>query len=614
LEQNNSKSSEDRYPPIADYGFISDCHSIALVSVSGSIDWCAMPRIDANSVFGRILDWDKGGHCSIHPENDIYESSRRYYDNALILETAFKTEDGEARLHDCFAMRAGGRENPLNQIIRIVEGVKGEVPMSAAFVPRFDYGLLRPWFRRCNKGANITAIGGHQGLLVSGDIGLEISDSAACFGSFTIKEGQRKYLSIIYRRPHELDGNTIEAPDTEEIERRFKQTIDWWHGWSLQVDYEGPYKEQVKLSALVLKGLTNASTGAIAAAATTSLPERIGGSRNWDYRFSWVRDSVFTVRSLVILGFKQEADRFRHFIERTAAGEADEIQVLFGVGGERYLPEHEIAELEGYRGSSPVRVGNAASRQMQHDVFGELLHLAYTWHLWGNSPDDDYWAFIVQLINRTIDIWRVPDHGIWEVRGEPRHYVHSKAMCWTALDRGIRLARETGREVPLEKWEAERDAVRTLIDEKGYDRERGIYVQAFGYPHMDASLLLLPIFGYIAYDDERMLRTTDKIKEELDRDGLIMRYPDDVDGLDGREGSFLCCIFWLAEVLARQCRLDEARRVFEAGCSTANDLNLFSEEFDSKGRIMLGNFPQGLSHLSMISAAVAIGEAEKTLQ
>ena len=587
---------------------------MALISTSGSIDWCAMPRIDANSVFGRILDWDKGGYCSIHPEDEIYESSRRYHDDALILETVFKTEQGEAKLYDCFAMRAGGRENPLNQIIRIVEGVHGEVPMSVAFAPRFDYGLLKPWFRRCNKGANITATGGHQGLLLTGDIELEISDGAACFGSFTIKEGQRKYLSIIYRRPHKLDGGTIEAPDTGEIERRFKQTIDWWHGWSSQVDYEGPYKEHVKLSALVLKGLTNASTGAIAAAATTSLPERIGGSRNWDYRFSWVRDSVFTVRSLAILGFKQEADRFRKFIERTAAGEADEIQVLFGVGGERYLPEHEISDLEGYRGSSPVRVGNAASRQMQHDVFGELLHLAYTWHLWGNSPDDDYWAFIVQLINRTIDIWRIPDHGIWEVRGEPRHYVHSKAMCWTALDRGIRLARETGRDASLDKWETERDAVSTLIDEKGYDKKRGVYVQAFGYPHMDASLLLLPIFGYMAYDDERMLRTTDKIMEELDRGGLIMRYPDDVDGLDGHEGSFLCCIFWLAEVLARQYRLDEARRVFETGCATANDLNLFSEEFDSKDRIMLGNFPQGLSHLSMISAAVAIGEAERTLR
>ena len=269
MEQDNSKSSEDRYPPIADYGFISDCHSMALISTFGSIDWCAMPRIDANSVFGRILDWDKGGYCSIHPEDEIYESSRRYHDDALILETVFKTEQGEAKLYDCFAMRAGGRENPLNQIIRIVEGVHGEVPMSVAFAPRFDYGLLKPWFRRCNKGANITATGGHQGLLLTGDIELEISDGAACFGSFTIKEGQRKYLSIIYRRPHKLDGGTIEAPDTGEIERRFKQTIDWWHGWSSQVDYEGPYKEHVKLSALVLKGLTNASTGAIAAAART---------------------------------------------------------------------------------------------------------------------------------------------------------------------------------------------------------------------------------------------------------------------------------------------------------------------------------------------------------
>jgi GH15 family glucan-1,4-alpha-glucosidase len=600
----------NRYPPIADYGFISDCHSMALVSITGSIDWCVMPRVDAHSVFGRILDWERGGFWQIRPNLEAYNCSRCYVTGTLILETTFKTGDAEVRLYDCLATRAGGRETPHNQLIRIVEGVKGSMLITVALVPRFDYGLLKPWLRHVNNGGDITATGGHQGLLISGDVPLEKRDHAGCFGDFTIREGERRHLSVVYRRPHELDAERIEAPDGDEIERRFRETEKWWDTWSSQAKYSGPYKKEVLQSAVVLKGLTNASTGAIAAAATTSLPEQIGGSRNWDYRFSWVRDSVFTVRSLATLGFRREAERFRRFIERTAAGEASEIQVMFGVGGERYMPEHQLPDLEGYQHSSPVRIGNAASRQLQHDVFGELLHLSYSWHLWGNSPDGDYWAFILQLIERTIEIWRKPDHGIWEVRGKPRHFVHSKAMCWTALDRGIRLAEETRREAPVEKWKAERTAIRDLIEEKGFDKERGVYIQAFGHPHMDASLLLLPIFDFIPYDDERMIRTTEEIQEKLKRDGLIMRYPDDTDGLDGQEGNFLCCVFWLAEVLAGQNRLAEAREVFETACATANGLQLFSEEFDAEKKLMLGNFPQGLSHLSMISAAVAIGEAE----
>lgn len=610
MTEENHSSRDSTYPPIANYGFISDCHSMALVSKVGSVDWCVMPRIDANSVFGRILDWQKGGYCQIRPQRDEFESSRRYADDSLILETTFKSDGAQVRLIDCFAMRTGGREHPFNQLIRIVEGVRGEMPMQVALAPRFDFGLLRPWFRRCNSGRDITAIGGHQGLLISGDLPLEKRDNEGCYGTFNVKEGERRYLSIVFRPPHELDSDRIDSPDTAEIARRFDDTVQWWRTWMAQADFDGPYRDRIMRSALVLKGLTNASTGAIAAAATTSLPEQLGGSRNWDYRFSWVRDSVFTVRSLAILGFKREADGFRRFVERTAAGEASEIQIMFGVGGERYLTEQEIPELEGYRGSSPVRIGNAAARQMQHDVFGELLHLAYNWHRWGNSPDDDYWEFIVQLIDRTAAIWRQPDQGLWEIRGKARHFVHSKAMCWAAFDRAIRLAEETGRPAPKERWTAERDAIRRMIEERGYDIQRRVFTQAFGYPHMDASLLLLPIFDFVAYDDPRMIRTTDLIRKQLSHDGLVMRYPDDVDGLDGHEGTFLCCAFWLAEVLARQHRVAEAREVFDAACATANDLQLFSEEYDVANHLMLGNFPQGLSHLSMITAAVAIGQVE----
>jgi GH15 family glucan-1,4-alpha-glucosidase len=485
------------------------------------------------------------------------------------------------------------------------------VPVRVTLTPRFDYGLLKPWMRRCNGGTGVIALGGHQGLLFTGDIEIDDLESSGGRGSFTVAKGQRRYLAITYRLPHELDGEVVEIPDTEEIERRFQDTIKWWRNWSAQLTFAGPDKKQLLTSAIVLKGLTNAPTGAIAAAATTSLPESIGSSRNWDYRFSWVRDSVFSVTSLATLGFRKEADGFRRFVERTAAGEASELQVMFGVGGERYLPEHQISKLDGYRGSAPVRVGNAAAGQMQHDVFGELLHLAYIWHRWGNSPDDQYWNFILQIIDRTGRMWRLPDHGIWEIRGQARHYVYSKAMCWAAFDRAIRLAKETGREAPLHQWQAERHEIRKLIEERGYDRERGVYTQAFGFSDMDASLLLLPVFGFIPFDDDRMMRTTDLIRQELHREGLIMRYPEGADRLDGREGTFVCCTFWLAEVLAKQNRLEAARAAFAAGRATANDLGLFSEEFDARERLMLGNFPQGLSHLSMISAAIAIDEGVK---
>lgn len=587
---------------------------MALVSTHGSIDWCVMPRIDSHSVFARILDWNKGGYCRISPDVENYRVTRRYLENSLILETIFTAGEAQAKVYDCFAMRRGGRQNPYSQIIRIVEGVKGSMPVRIIVMPRFDYGMLKPWILQRNNGKDFVAIGGHQGLLFSSDIDLRKTSNHGCAGTFAIQEHERKYISIIHRLPHLLDSDRVGVPDKREIERRFEQTMQWWRTWASQADYTGPYREQAMQSAVVLKGLTNAPTGAIAAAATTSLPEKIGGSRNWDYRFTWVRDSVFTVRSLAILGFTKEADGFRRFVERTAAGDATEIQVLFGVGGEHHEPERHLPKLEGYRHSKPVRIGNAAAEQIQHDVYGELLDLAYNWHLWNKSPDAHYWDFILQLVAQTIKIWRQPDHGFWEIRGKPRHFVQSKAMCWVALDCGIRLAEEKGLKADVGLWKLECSTIRDWIDRNGYDRKRGVYVQAPESMEMDASLLLLPAFRYIDYDDERMVRTTDSIWKELGKDGLIMRYPHDNDGMEGHEGAFLCCTFWLAEVLAKQKRLEEAHEVFKSACATANDLQLHSEEFDAKKRMMLGNFPQGLSHLSCISAAVAIGEAEKACE
>ena len=600
--------SEKPYPPIGDYGYISDCHSAALVSRAGSIDWCCMPRLDSGSIFGRLLDWEKGGHCRIAPTAPA-RCARRYLEGSLILETIYRTEGGEVRLLDFFTMRKKGEHHPHRQILRLVEGVRGKVEMTLEIAPRFDYGAIRPWLR--DRGDHFLAIGGTDGLLISGDLDLAMQGRHRLAGRFTLREGERRHLSLLHRKPEALDEGLVEVPAIEELDRRFAQTRQWWRTWSDDGGLPGAYGELSRRSAIVLKGLSNAPTGAIAAAATTSLPESPGGSRNWDYRYSWIRDSYFTVRSLAELGYASEADGFRRFVERSTAGSAEELQILFGVGGERRLLEREIDELCGYRGASPVRVGNAAEGQRQLDVYGELLDLAWIWHRRGCSPDDDYWEFLCELVNAAARLWAGPDQGIWEMRGAPRHFVQSKAMCWVALDRGIRLAEELGRQAPLEAWRAARRSVREAVETHGYDRKRGVFIQAFERPVMDAALLLLPVAGFVDYRDERMVRTVAAVRAELEEEGLLRRYGSGDDQLDGEEGVFLPCTFWLAECLARQGDTAGARRVFERGVATGNDLGLFAEEYDLRSGQMLGNFPQGLTHLSLIAAAVAIAEAEK---
>ena len=605
----SATTQQASYPPIGDYAFIADCHSSALVSKTGSIDWCCMPRVDSKSCFGRILDWEKGGYCQIIP-SAAFEASRRYIPNSLVLETTFRTGAGEVRVCDCMTMRRGGQHNPYRQILRIVEGVSGRVEVNLTVSPRLDYGAVKPWVRK-RADNHFIAIGGSDGLLISGDFPMEMIRRHDLGGSCTIGKGERRRISILYRKPEDLDEGLIKAPEISELDRRMEETIDWWRAWSSAGKTQGPYAELVMTSARVLKGLSNAPTGAIAAAPTTSLPEAPGGSRNWDYRFTWIRDSAFTVRSLWELGYHREADGFRRFVERSTAGSAEELQILFGVGGERRLTELDIPELDGYGGAKPVRVGNAAEGQVQLDVYGELLDLAWRWHTLGQSPDDDYWEFLVELVNAAAVLWQNPDRGIWEIRGEPRHFVHSKAMCWSALHRGIKLAEELGRQAPLDKWRKACREVRSAIEEKGYDRKRGIFVQAFGQPHLDSALLLLPLAGFVEYRDERMVRTTDAIMKELSEDGLLRRYSADGDGLEGTEGVFLACSFWLAESLARQGRKEMAESVFKRLVATGNDLGLFSEEFDTSTGKMLGNFPQGLTHLSLIAAAVALsGEGE----
>ncbi len=596
---------KDPYPAISDYGFIADGHSAALVSSAGSIDWCCMPRIDSGSVFGRLLDWEGGGWCAITPAAVRYDSTRRYVDGTMVLETTFRAPGGEVRLLDCFTMRRAGSRNPHRQLLRIVEGVQGRLPIRAAIVPRFDYGEVRPWIRR--HGVKLaTAIGGNDALVISGDLEWEETDNEL-MASADVRAGERLRVSLQYVAPEEIDPDPPDPPDPEDLDRRLQATIRLWRAWSAKGRLSSTDGPAAIRSALVLKGLTRAPTGAIAAAATTSLPEAVGGGRNWDYRYSWIRDSWLSVRALAELGFDDEADGFRRFVERSAAGHADDLQIVYGVGGERRLEESTVDTLEGYRRSSPVRVGNSAHGQDQHDVFGSLLELSWQWHLRGHSPDDDYWHFLVDLVDRAAASWSRPDPGIWEIRKRPMHFVHSKVMCWAALDRGLRLAKECARRAPVRRWTQERDRIRRSVERDGVDRRRGVFVRAYGTKAMDAALLQIPVVEFCAFDDERMVRTTDRIAADLDDHGLLRRYTA-ADGMPEREGAFLAAQFWLAEVYARQGRIDLARDAFDRGTAAGNDLGLFTEEFDASSGTPLGNFPQALTHLAHISAAVAIAD------
>ncbi|HZW21565.1 glycoside hydrolase family 15 protein [Noviherbaspirillum sp.] len=600
-----------RYPPIADYALISDCHCAALVSRDGSIDWCCMPRIDDDSCFGRLLDWDRGGYCAIAPTSEECTSTRTYVDGSMILETHFRTPDGEVRLYDFFAMDTQAIEHARYDHVRIVDGLSGSVEMRMEVRPRFDYGDVIPHIRCDDRGA-FAAIGSNKGLIIHADVPLDVERPGDLASVFRVDAGQRVRLVIQFQFP-ELIDRTISAglPDAAGIDRFFDCTRDWWQAWAQRIHASHAVDGQSLCSAIVLKALSSDRTGAIAAAATTSLPEWIGGERNWDYRFSWIRDSVFTVRALHELGYVEEANRFHQFIQRSAAGDAEQMQIMYGVDGKRRLTEIELDWLEGYRGSKPVRIGNGAARQVQLDVYGELLEMAWEWHAHGHRTEPEYWDFLVDVVDLVCHRWEEPDHGFWEVRGAPRHHVHSKAMCWAALNRGVMLAQDNRFPAPIERWCMNRDMIRDAIEREGYDDKRGIFVQAFGSDDLDAALLLMPRVGLLAYDDPRMLRTTDAICETLDYRGLLRRYRSP-DGLAGEEGVFLPCTFWLVNCLARQGRKDKAWAYYHRALACANDLGLFSEEYDVEGKQMLGNFPQGLTHVSQIMARLALGDVPET--
>jgi GH15 family glucan-1,4-alpha-glucosidase len=591
------------YPPIGDYAAIGDGHTVALVSRAASVDWLCLPRFDGDAVFGRLLDRERGGCCVVEPVARAVRSSRRYLDGTMVLETRLATADGEVTVVDCLAVDEDG-ETPRRRLIRLVEGVRGALEVRLLVRARFDFGELKPWVRRHGAGY-YSAVGGNDALLVSGPPGLEVVDQHDMAARVVVRPGERIRLVIAAYSPEELDPAVPEPPDPADVDRWLDDTAGWWRQWTGRLHVSGPVKGGVERSAMALRALVHAPTGAVVAAPTTSLPESIGHERNWDYRYTWVRDSQFTVRSLAELGCGQEADGLRRFLERSAAGSAESVQIMYGVGGERRLPEIEL-DLDGYCGSRPVRIGNRAAAQRQLDVYGYLLDLAWRWHERGHSPDDDYWRFLLGVVDRAVELWTEPDQGIWEMRGAPQHFVHSKVMCWAAVDRGVRLAEGCLRTAPVDDWIATRDEIRAAVERDGYDTERGIFVQTFGGSELDAALLLLPRFDFVDDADERMVRTVDAIRADLDDGGLLRRYRRD-DGLSGREGAFVACSFWLVECLAAQGRGAEAQEVFDRAVGTANDLGLFAEEYDPVARVLLGNFPQGLSHLSHIAAALSLG-------
>jgi GH15 family glucan-1,4-alpha-glucosidase len=603
---------EERYPAIADYALIGDCHTVALISRSASIDWCCLPRFDSGSAFGRLLDYERAGHCSIVPvQKGDWAYERSYIEDTLVLQTTMRGPAGEATITDCF-LAESSQSNPRREILRVIEGRQGALTLQLTVAPRFDYGQVRPWIRRHGHRLH-SAIGGNDAVVVWCEAELEENAEQQLVGRTTVDAGDKVRLWLAYSPPEQIDAHELKDPEASALDAGLKRTIRWWRDWAAAPHLDSRDEPAVRRSALVLKALTHSPTGAVVAAPTTSLPEVLGGVRNWDYRYAWVRDSSFSSRAFAELGCDHEADAFRAFIMRSAAGHAEDLQVLYGVGGERRLRGGVVEELEGYRGSKPVRVGNDASGQRQLDAYGELVNLTYRWHRRGHSPDDDDWRFLLSLIDHAAEQCTEPDFGIWEWPGKPDHFVHSKVMCWAALDRGIRLADECMRRAPTRRWKQARDRLRRTIERRGYDRKRGVFVQAFDRSEMDAALLLLPAVEFVDWRDERMVRTVQAVRAELDAgDGLLYRYRRR-DRLPGREGAFLCCSFWLVECLARQGELTEARAVFDHALARANDLGLFSEEIDPRNGALLGNFPQGLTHLAHIDAAVALAEAQSGL-
>jgi GH15 family glucan-1,4-alpha-glucosidase len=598
--------------PIADYALLSDRHSAALVSRDGSVDWLCFPRFDSPSVFCRLLS-DQGGRWSIRaaePET----ITRRYLDRTMVLETTCRTRTGTIVAIDALAMGKGNRGHELGQaaphlVLRRVTCTEGTVDVEQVFAPRPEYGLIYPLIETVEGG--LLATGGSDVLVLSCSSALEVDQSTAV-GRRRLGEGESAGFALHHCKQAEMGMARLWSQ--AEIADWLDDTVSAWESWSeIHQAYEGPWRHLVHHSGRVLQALSFEPTGAICAAATTSLPETVGGNRNWDYRYAWIRDASFTIEALWVAACPDEANQFFEYLTTSAATSVrrgGDLQIMFGIGGERDLSERELPHLDGWRGSAPVRVGNGAWQQRQLDVYGELLSSVY--RLSDSVPDlgPATRRFLMELADAAAVVWKEPDQGIWEIRGEPRHFLYSKLLCWVALDRAVALADRIDARPRVAGWKRAREEIRHAILSSGWSDRANAFTQSFGSDDLDAGSLMIPLVGFLPASDPRVLATIDAIEDRLtDERGLVYRYRSH-DGLEGEEGTFLLCTFWLAEACALGGQLDRARTMFERAAAFVNDVGLLSEEVDASGEL-LGNFPQAFSHIGLINAAWAISEGER---
>src|SRR4051812_22259204 len=600
------------FKPIGEYGMLADCNSAALVGRDGSIDWLCLPRYDSDAIFARILDPD-GGHWSIRPAGE-YRVERRYVPGSLVVETTFTTPGGVVRVRDALAFAAGQRGHDLgfdapHEVLRSVEGVSGSVELRMELVPRPEYGLVRPLVRVVDGGAK--TFGGPNRIEVTSSVPLELRD-AGLHASFAVAGGQRLGFAVVWAPPEQHVPPRPTAPG--EVAARVDDVVEAWRSWEAEHDvYAGPHRDLVRHSARVLKGLTYRPTGAIVAAPTTSLPETVGGERNWDYRFSWIRDSSLTLEALYVGACTDEAEEFVSFMTSAAGGGAS-LQIMYGIGGEDELSRRVLGHPRGWGDSAPGRGGNGAWDQVQLDVYGELLNMIHVYRERLGELHPEIQAFVAELADTAARRWRETDSGIWEMRGEPRHHLSSKVLCWVALDRAVKLAPALGEHAAnAAAWAAERDRIRAAILERGWSEARQAYAQSFGSDELDGAALLMPIYGFLPATDPRMRSTIDAIARDLTEDGLVLRYRAqeglNADGLSGEEGTFVICSFWLVSCLAMAGEVERAEALFAQLAGYANDLGLLGEEIDTANGEQLGNFPQAYSHIGLITAANEIDKA-----
>ncbi|MFF7201201.1 glycoside hydrolase family 15 protein [Streptomyces sp. NPDC008141] len=588
---------------IEDYALIGDLQTAALVGTDGSIDWLCLPRFDSAACFAAILGDKDNGHWRIAPEGAGTCTRRGYVGDSLVLETLWETRTGTVKVIDFMPQR-----DATPDVMRIVECVSGRVEVTSTLRLRFDYGSIVPWMRR--EDGHRVAVAGPDSVWLRSEPEVKTwGQQYSTVSSFTVREGEKVAFVLTWHPSHEP------RPDLVDPYEALESCVSDWEEWAHRCDMKGPYREAVIRSIITLKGLTYAPTGGIAAAPTTSLPEELGGVRNWDYRFCWLRDSTLTLGAMIAAGYQDEAEAWRDWLLRAVAGDPADLQIMYGLSGERRLPETELPWLAGYAGSRPVRIGNAAVDQLQLDVYGEVIDSLYLAREAGLAPENHAWYLQLSLLGFLESKWREPDEGLWEVRGPRRHFVHSKVMAWVAADRAVRtLEQDPALRGDVSRWRAMRDEVHREVCEKGYDPKRNTFTQYYGSKELDAATLLIPQVGFLPPEDPRVIGTVDAVRAELGtQGGLVRRYSTEgrtVDGLPGDEGAFLACSFWLANALRMTGREKEARELFERLLSLRNDVGLLAEEYDPVSERQLGNFPQAFSHIALVHTALALSADE----